>query len=121
MVNRVSILAILLSIFLVIVPVLAQSAETKEAPASEKNDKTKAGVKFFIFKEGCLEKFLKLDISDIDCIKFTISKGIGYAIVVGAGILKVPQIMKILKNSSVDGLNTYSYYIESLVYINTTG
>jgi len=50
MVNRVSILAILLSIFLVIVPVLAQSAETKEAPASEKNDKTKAGVKFFIFK-----------------------------------------------------------------------
>jgi len=53
-----------------------------------------------------------MDISDIDCLKFTISKGIGYAIVVGAGILKIPQIMKILKNSSVEGLNNYSYYIE---------
>jgi len=118
-VNRVSILAMLLSIFLVIVPVLAQSAETKEtaAPPKDKN----SGVKFFIFKDGCLEKFLKLDISDMDCIKFTISKGIGYAIVVGAGILKIPQIMKILKNSSVEGLNNYSYYIESLVYMHTTG
>jgi len=118
-VNRVSILAMLLSIFLVIVPVLAQSAETKEAAAPPKDGK--AGVKYFIFKEGCLEKFLKLDISDIDCIKFTISKGIGYAIVVGAGILKIPQIIKILKNGSVEGLNNYSYYIESVVYMHTTG
>jgi len=55
MVNRVSILALLLSIFLVIVPVLAQSGETKETVAPPKDVKPK--VKFLIFKEECLVKF----------------------------------------------------------------
>jgi hypothetical protein len=47
-------------------------------------------LKLFIFREDCLKKFLNQDFSDIECIKFTISKAIGLAIVGGSSILKVP-------------------------------
>jgi hypothetical protein len=69
-------------------------------------------VKFFIFKEHCFEKFLKFDVSDMDCIKFTISKGLGFGIVAGSSILKLPQIIKILSSGSVEGLTPISWYIE---------
>lgn len=49
-----------------------------------------------LIRKDCFEKFQQFDFSDIECIKFSISKGIGLAIVVGASILKIPQIIKIL-------------------------
>ena len=55
---------------------------------------------------------VKPDQGDQECIKFTISKGIGLAIIVGSGILKIPQIIKIISNGSVDGLSSISNYIE---------
>ena len=36
----------------------------------------------------------------------------GKTIVVGAGILKIPQIIKILSASSVEGLSAFTLYIE---------
>lgn len=56
--------------------------------------------------------------NNVECIKFTISKCIGFAIVAGACILKVPQIAKILSNGSVDGLTAISLYSE---LINSVG
>lgn len=53
-------------------------------------DKQQAGIKFWVFREDCYDRFLALDISDAECIKFTASKGIGYAIILGSVILKVP-------------------------------
>jgi hypothetical protein len=42
--------------------------------------------------------FNKFDFfSNKECLKVTISKGIGFAIIAGSAILKVPQIMKIIK------------------------
>ena len=58
--------------------------------ATAGKDAVKVPLKFYIFKEECYDKFIKQDFSDIDCIKFTISKGIGMAIVCGSAILKVP-------------------------------
>ena len=49
-----------------------------------------APLKFFIFREDCLSKFISYDFSDMECVKFTISKGIGLAIVAGSSILKLP-------------------------------
>lgn len=46
--------------------------------------------KYGLFREDCFDRFLALDLSDTECIKFTFSKGIGFAIVAGACILKVP-------------------------------
>jgi mannose-P-dolichol utilization defect protein 1 len=47
-------------------------------------------MKFFIFREDCFNKFISYDFSDMECVKFTISKGIGLAIVAGSSILKLP-------------------------------
>ena len=72
-------------------------------------DTAKTGeLKFMIFREDCLKRFqskafmdaaLSFDKdtmkkaftkSDEECLKFTISKGLGLAIVAGSSILKVP-------------------------------
>ena len=34
-----------------------------------------------------------LNIEDVDCIKYSLSKGIGVGIVVGGSIMKVPQLI----------------------------
>lgn len=57
----------------------------------------------------------------MDCIKFTISKGIGLAIVMGSAILKLPQIIKILSNSSVEGISAMTYYLETICFMQTAG
>ena len=73
----------------------------------------KAPLKYFIFREDCYNKFFnEHDFMHQECVKFTISKLIGTAIICGAGILKVPQIVKILKAGSADGLSKTMYYLE---------
>ena len=73
-----------------------------------------------VFKEECFAK-LEADVSsfinDSDCVKFSISKLIGYVIILGAVIVKVPQIIKILANCSTKGINSYSYYVETTQYM----
>ena len=69
-------------------------------------------MKFIIFREDCFNKFISYDFKDMECINFTISKGIGLAIVAGSSILKLPQIIKIVSNKSVAGLAAISSYIE---------
>jgi mannose-P-dolichol utilization defect protein 1 len=77
--------------------------------------------KFWIFREDCFDKFISLDISDVDCLKFTVSKGIGFAIVIFSCILKLPQINKIIANNSVDGLAPISLYAEFVNYLGFLG
>jgi mannose-P-dolichol utilization defect protein 1 len=90
---------IFITLFLVIA-VLASSEAVKPV------------MKYYIFSEDCYNKFLAQDFSDQQCIKFTISKAIGLAIVAGSSILKVPQILKIVSNGSVEGISSLTYYIE---------
>lgn len=81
--------------------------------ASVNADRPSQPLKFFVFREDCFDKFVsKQDFSDAECLKFTISKCIGLAIVVGSAIVKLPQIIKIVNNGSVDGISAVSYYIE---------
>ena len=79
-------------------------------------------IKSLIFREDCWDKFVnKNDFSDQECIKVTISKCVGLAIVAGSGILKVPQILKIVGNASVEGLAPISTYIETMIFMQTAG
>ena len=73
----------------------------------------------WIFRDDCYAKFTSFDFSDSECLKFTISKGIGFAIVAGSCILKVPQILKITNSGSVEGIAAISIYVETLNFINT--
>jgi len=57
-----------------------------------------------------------LDISDVQCIKYSVSKGLGIGIVVGGSIMKVPQVILILKARSARGLSLPAYILETLSY-----
>ncbi|KAI8327131.1 hypothetical protein EDC96DRAFT_532703 [Choanephora cucurbitarum] len=60
-----------------------------------------------------------LNVQDVDCVKYAISKGLGLGIVLGGSIVKVPQILTILRNKSAQGLSLASYLLETLSYFIT--
>ncbi|KAK7005973.1 mannose-P-dolichol utilization defect 1 protein-like protein [Favolaschia claudopus] len=57
-----------------------------------------------------------LDISDVKCIKYSISKGLGIGIVLGGSIVKVPQLLLIVRGRSARGLSLPAYILETLSY-----
>ncbi|KAF5379533.1 hypothetical protein D9615_006540 [Tricholomella constricta] len=57
-----------------------------------------------------------LDIGDVQCIKYSLSKGLGIGIVVGGSIMKVPQVLLILNARSARGLSLTAYVLETLSY-----
>ncbi|EAR87711.1 PQ loop protein (macronuclear) [Tetrahymena thermophila SB210] len=76
--------------------------------------------KFVIFTEECFDTFFtKNDFLNVPCIKFTLSKILGTSIVVFSTILKVPQILKIVKNKSVEGLSFPALASETFLYFFT--
>ncbi|KAF8266297.1 hypothetical protein EI94DRAFT_1586163 [Lactarius quietus] len=57
-----------------------------------------------------------LNIEDVECIKYSLSKGIGVAVVVGGSIMKVPQLLLILRAQSARGLSLTAYVLETCSY-----
>ncbi|KAG6812050.1 hypothetical protein H0H92_004634 [Tricholoma furcatifolium] len=57
-----------------------------------------------------------LNIGDVQCIKYSISKGLGIGIVVGGSIMKVPQVLLIVNARSARGLSLSAYVLETLSY-----
>ena len=75
--------------------------------------------KYLIFREDCYAAFFeRFDfVSDPTCVKFSFSKLLGYSIVAGATIYKVPQIQKLLSSKSAKGVSSVSYYFETIGFI----
>ncbi|XP_032243230.1 mannose-P-dolichol utilization defect 1 protein isoform X2 [Nematostella vectensis] len=48
----------------------------------------------------------------VPCLKLAISKALGYGIVVGSSIIKIPQIIKVVNAGSVVGLSLMSFFTE---------
>jgi mannose-P-dolichol utilization defect protein 1 len=76
-----------------------------------------------------------LDLADVPCLKYALSKGLGIGIVVGGSIMKVPQLMlskpsslvptthspaQVLSARSARGLSLPAYVLETLAYAITT-
>ncbi|KAI0342929.1 mannose-P-dolichol utilization defect 1 protein [Trametopsis cervina] len=57
-----------------------------------------------------------LDITDVDCLKYAVSKGLGIGIVLGGGIMKLPQLLLIVSAKSARGLSLSAYILETLSY-----
>jgi len=57
-----------------------------------------------------------LNIEDVHCITYSLSKGIGVAVVVGGSIMKVPQLLLILRAQSARGLSLTAYVLETFSY-----
>ncbi|RUS81150.1 hypothetical protein EGW08_011091 [Elysia chlorotica] len=58
------------------------------------------------------EFFVKFNVLHVPCLKVLISKCLGYAIITGSFIVKVPQIIKIMKAQSGEGINLVSVTLE---------
>lgn len=81
----------------------------------------KTAQKYFVFTEGCWENIIvQRDFSKTECFKYTISKLLGYGIIAGSSILKLPQIFKILKHQSVEGISRLTFYMEIFMYLHTS-
>ena len=56
----------------------------------------------------------------VPCVEFTALKAVSFAIIAGSFIFKIPQVMKIIKSNSVEGISAISYYTETMTFIHTS-
>lgn len=63
---------------------------------------------FFMTPKCYEEIFFKFNLTNVDCLKMIISKGLGYGILAGSLLLRVPQIIKIVSAGSGKGISLFS-------------
>jgi len=70
-----------------------------------------------IVGERCYTSLVEnLNVRDVECIKYSLSKGLGIGIVVGGSIMKIPQILLIVNAGSARGLSFSAYVLETFSY-----
>jgi mannose-P-dolichol utilization defect protein 1 len=60
---------------------------------------------------------LDVDPSATECVKLAISKGLGIGIIAASSIVKVPQILKLIKSQSAESISFLSYLLETSAYL----
>ncbi|XP_037902961.1 mannose-P-dolichol utilization defect 1 protein homolog [Hermetia illucens] len=71
------------------------------------------GILSRVIGENCTERYLvDYDFFDGECFKVILSKGLGFGIIGGSLLVKVPQIVKILSNKSAEGINLFSVLLD---------
>lgn len=69
----------------------------------------------FVVPQPCFDKFfVDFDFLNVPCLKVAISKALGFSIILGSLIVKVPQIIKVLRAKSGEGINMISVSCELL-------
>ncbi|ORY86284.1 hypothetical protein BCR37DRAFT_331834, partial [Protomyces lactucae-debilis] len=70
--------------------------------------------------EHCYKTIVEdLDITNTECLKLVLSKGLGLGIVAGGSIVKVPQILKLISSGSGEGVSVLSYLLETAAFVIT--
>uniref|UniRef100_A0A8C6UTE2 Solute carrier family 66 member 3 n=1 Tax=Neogobius melanostomus TaxID=47308 RepID=A0A8C6UTE2_9GOBI len=71
-------------------------------------------------KESCYDEFfLNFNFLDVPCLKTVISKGLGIGIILGSVLVKLPQIVKLVRASSAEGLSLQSVLLELVAITGT--
>ncbi|XP_076241621.1 mannose-P-dolichol utilization defect 1 protein homolog [Calliopsis andreniformis] len=66
-----------------------------------------------LFTKECIEEYFdEFNFFHVGCFKATLSKVLGLGIISGSLLVKVPQIVKILKNKSAEGINVFSVLLD---------
>lgn len=66
-----------------------------------------------VLTEACYDEFfVKFNFFDVPCLRAAISKGLGLAIVGGSILVKMPQIMKIVRAKSGEGISVAGTTLE---------
>ncbi|CAH1245531.1 MPDU1 [Branchiostoma lanceolatum] len=74
----------------------------------------------FLIPHSCIEELLvNFNIFHVECLKTLISKVLGYGIILGSSIVKVPQVIKILVAKSAEGISIYGVLLELTAITNT--
>jgi len=60
---------------------------------------------------------LDVNITDAECLKLAISKGLGIGIVAASSIVKIPQLLKLLNSQSAEGVSFLSYLLETTSFL----
>ncbi|XP_014749377.1 PREDICTED: mannose-P-dolichol utilization defect 1 protein [Sturnus vulgaris] len=69
----------------------------------------------FLLPEHCFDQFfLRFQLLDVPCLKILLSKVLGYGIVAGSVLVKVPQLLKVWGSRSGGGLSLPSVLLELL-------
>ncbi|KAM4038267.1 mannose-P-dolichol utilization defect 1 protein [Anomaloglossus baeobatrachus] len=73
-----------------------------------------------ILPERCYDEFfLQYNLLHVDCVKIFISKILGIGIIIGSILVKVPQIVKIVRSGTAEGLSFQSVLLELLALSGT--
>jgi len=74
-----------------------------------------------ILSQECHDEFfIKFNFLHVPCLKMALSKALGYAIILGAMFVKVPQIINLLKSRSAAGLSVLALFGETAGILFTT-
>ena len=73
--------------------------------------------KLLFFREDCFNEFLNFNFFYSDCISITLSKGLGYGIILGSCMVRLPQIIKLYLNGSCEGLVPKMFYMDNYMMI----
>eukprot|EP00276_Gloeochaete_wittrockiana_P019090 CAMPEP_0184336636 /NCGR_PEP_ID=MMETSP1089-20130417/4851_1 /TAXON_ID=38269 ORGANISM="Gloeochaete wittrockiana, Strain SAG46.84" /NCGR_SAMPLE_ID=MMETSP1089 /ASSEMBLY_ACC=CAM_ASM_000445 /LENGTH=240 /DNA_ID=CAMNT_0026661689 /DNA_START=41 /DNA_END=763 /DNA_ORIENTATION=+ len=80
---------------------------------------SKSDLVFGLLTNECYEDLVNNYHITPACFSFLVSKVLGYGIIAGSSIVKVPQILKIAAKKSAEGLDASMFAIELLGYIIT--
>nr|XP_004669278.1 mannose-P-dolichol utilization defect 1 protein isoform X1 [Jaculus jaculus] len=73
-----------------------------------------------LLPEECYDQlFIQWDLLHVPCLKILLSKGLGLGIVAGSLLVKLPQIFKILRAKSAEGLSFQSVMLELVALTGT--
>lgn len=71
-----------------------------------------------IVGDACYKALLlDVDVENTECIKLAVSKGLGIGIIGASSVVKVPQILKLVKSQSAEGVSFLSYLLETSAYL----
>jgi mannose-P-dolichol utilization defect protein 1 len=68
-----------------------------------------------LLPKHCLDQFITQNgLMDTECMSLVFSKLLGYVIIAGSALVKIPQILKIVTSKSAVGVSYAMYYLETI-------
>ncbi|KAM3591286.1 uncharacterized protein V6R79_026079 [Siganus canaliculatus] len=87
--------------------------ETVVGKGSSFMDPFKGILLAYFMPESCYDEiFLNFNLTDVPCLKIILSKGLGIGIILGSVMVKLPQILKVIRANSAEGLSFNSVLLE---------
>jgi mannose-P-dolichol utilization defect protein 1 len=77
-------------------------------------------VEIFLPGECYEDVVLNFDVSNVACMKIALSKGLGYGMILGGSLVKLPQILKVTAAQSAQGLSIASVCLDLTAVTATT-